>query len=590
MPRPCSLERPSGNSTIPSFCKTKSGRTDKERKHTHSAKVKKSSTNMANTNKKRKTISGDSSINKKQFTRGSGEVNPLQSIDMEMDIATSNICTTTVTTVTSVTTSTSTSISMTTATVTDSTKTTVVPTPAPTPVPTPIPHSDPGQNPNPPYSPPKPMNSQPVNLQLCDEERLFSRLEECLEAKLSSSLKIGFQEYDNSFCTAVNKMTTAVNELVKSNQALVAQQSSIGNLEVENKVLSNKVHRLEIEQHKLKNKIDNIENRSLSNCILIKGVPDEMDEDIGTLTKKVYYELSKTIDARTDRDRRKLAKEMVIVRCKRIGKYQRAWPRPISIEFQYNQDLEYVLANRRYLRHGIFIDREYNEETERKRCLLRPILRAARNISEYQSNCRIEDDKLWINGKSYTAETLDQLPHDLNAFTVTSVSNSECIGFSGELNPLSNFHPAEFTCDGKSFHSSEQYIQWKKAEMFNDTHTANSILSSSTALECKNLAINIKNFDKPKWDSSAKSVCSPGIYCKFAQNPALKDLLINCTGNRQIVECAKDRLWGTGVALHRDDALDSTMWTTPGILGSILMEIREKLRTTTLPDANMETN
>ena len=487
MPRPRSLERPSGNSTIPSFCKTRSNRasnkTDKERKPTHSVKVRKSSTNTTNTNKKRKTISGDSSINKKQFTKGSGEVNPLQPADMEMDITTSNISTTTAITVTSVTTSTSIPTSITT--LTDSTKTTVVPTPTPTPVPTAIPLPDPDRNPNAPNSPPKPMNPQPVNLQLCDEERLFSRLEERLEAKLSSSLKIGFQEYDNSFCTAVNKMTTAVNELIKSNQALVAQQTNIGNLEVENKALSNKVHRFEVEQNKLKNKIDNIENRSLSNCILIKGIHDEMDEDIGSLTEKVYYELSKIIDARTDRDRRKLANEMVIVRCKRIGKYRRAWPRPVSIEFQYNQDLEYIMANRRYLRHGIYIDREYNEETERKRCLLRPILRAARNISEYQSNCRIEDDKLWINGKSYTAETLDQLPHDLNAFTVTSVSNSECIGFFGELNPLSNFHPAAFNCDGKSFHSSEQYIQWRKAEMFNDTHTANSILSSSTALECK---------------------------------------------------------------------------------------------------------
>ena len=316
-----------------------------------------------------------------------------------------------------------------------------------------------------------------------------------------------------------------------------------------------------------------------------------MGEDVGTLTDKVYYELSKTIDAKTDRDRRKLANQMVLVRCKRIGKYRRDWPRPISIEFQYNQDVDYILSNRRYLRKGIFVDKEYNEETEHKRRLLRPILKAARNIDEYQSNCRIEDDKLWINGKSYTVETLDQLPHDLNAFNVTSVSNASCLGFFGELNPLSNFHPATFTCEGRTFHSSEQYIQWKKAEFFNDPSTANNILTSSTALECKNLSIEIHNFDKSKWDINAKTLCTPGIYCKFAQNPALRDLLINCTGDRQIVECAKDRLWGTGVALHRDDALDSTMWTTPGIMGAILMEIRDQLRPvpkTTETEENMD--
>ena len=310
------------------------------------------------------------------------------------------------------------------------------------------------------------IDSRQISLQISDEDELFSRLEKRLEDKLSASLKIGFQDYDNSFRTAVDKMTSSVNELIKSNQALAAQHTNIGSLEIENRKLNNKIHKLEIEQNKLKSKIDNIENRTLSNCIQLKGVNDELGEDVGTLTDKVYYELSKTIDAKSDRDRRKLANQMVLVKCKRVGKYRRDWPRPISIEFQYNQDVEYILSNRRYLRKGIFADKEYNEETERKRRLLCPILKAARNIEEYQSNCRIEDDKLWINGKSYTVETLDQLPHDLNAFNVTSVSNGNCLGFFGELNPLSNFHPAMFTCEGKTFHSSEQYIQWKKGRVF----------------------------------------------------------------------------------------------------------------------------
>ena len=80
--------------------------------------------------------------------------------------------------------------------------------------------------------------------------------------------------------------------MIKSNQALVAQQTNIGSFEIENKKLNNKIHRLELEQNKLKTKIDSIENRSLSNCIQLKGVQDELGEDIGTLTDKVYYELS----------------------------------------------------------------------------------------------------------------------------------------------------------------------------------------------------------------------------------------------------------------------------------------------------------
>ena len=57
------------------------------------------------------------------------------------------------------------------------------------------------------------------------------------------------------------------------------------------------------------------------------------------------------------------------------------------------------------------------------------------------------------------------------------------------------------------------------------------------------------------------------------------DTLIEKTGSKKIVECANDRLWGTGVNLNRDDCLNPEKWISPGILGKILEGIR---------DSNME--
>ena len=326
MPRPRSLERPSGNSIIPSFCKSKPIKATQKavgKGTNHCAKIRKNSTT---TNKKRKTISGDTSLNKKPFNKTTAEMHEPDEITPP---GTTSVAITTTSTVTSV----SASSSMTTT--TDATISTHVPIPTPTPITTTT------------TLPPNPMSidSRQISLQISDEDKLFSRLEKRLEDKLSASLKIGFQDYDNSFRTAVDKMTSSVNELIKSNQALATQHTNIGSLEIENRKLNNKIHKLEIEQNKLKSKLDNIENRTLSNCIQLKGVNDELGEDVGTLTDKVYYELSKTIDAKSDRDRRKLANQMVLVKCKRIGKYRRDWPRPISIEFQYNQDVEYILSN-----------------------------------------------------------------------------------------------------------------------------------------------------------------------------------------------------------------------------------------------------
>ena len=58
------------------------------------------------------------------------------------------------------------------------------------------------------------------------------------------------------------------------------------------------------------------------------------------------------------------------------------------------------------------------------------------------------------------------------------------------------------------------------------------------------------------------------------------EVLINKTGNKTIVESARDHLWGTGVPLSDPDCLNTTKWTTQGILGELLEEIRDNYRKT----------
>ena len=42
-----------------------------------------------------------------------------------------------------------------------------------------------------------------------------------------------------------------------------------------------------------------------------------------------------------------------------------------------------------------------------------------------------------------------------------------------------------------------------------------------------------------------------------------------------LVENSKDSLWGTGITLQSNDALDRDKWKNVGILGEILMNIRD---------------
>ena len=89
----------------------------------------------------------------------------------------------------------------------------------------------------------------------------------------------------------------------------------------------------------------------------------------------------------------------------------------------------------------------------------------------------------------------------------------------------------------------------------------------------------IDNFNKSTWESCAKERCIEGIRQKFAQNSALKDVLVHCTGGKTIIESTSDSLWGSGVPLDKHDCLNPSQWLSKGIMSEILMDIRDELKT-----------
>ena len=270
---------------------------------------------------------------------------------------------------------------------------------------------------------------------------------------------------------------------------------------------------------------------------------------------------------------------MEITRCRRIGAFNRDKPRPVRVKFQHRLDVEYILSNKRHLRWGVYADKAYTAEVESKRCMLIPILKAAQQIVAYQRRCRLEADELVIQGKHYTVDKLNKLPSELNIFNLTSKSNENTIGYFGELNPLSNFHPAPFTVNSVHYICSEQFIQHMKAILFKYFITAKKVLNPMSALECKTLSREIDNFDKSTWETCTEEQCTEGIRQKFAQNSALKDVLVHCTGSKTIIESTSDSFWGSGVPLHRHDCLNPRQWLSKGIMSEILMDIRDELKT-----------
>ena len=324
---------------------------------------------------------------------------------------------------------------------------------------------------------------------------------------------------------------------------------------------------------KLEDRLNQIEDQLLEGNLIFQGLPETEFDDNDDAQVKIIKAMSMTMQGETEEVKKTKAGQTSIEQVERIGKYNPLRARPIKVKFGNKSDAANVLKNKKKLPKGVFVDKEYCKATEKECHLLRPIIKAARRMESYKGLCRLEGPQLVLDGKRYHRKNFHTLPEGLSILDVTSRSNEDTIAFFGELNPFSNFHGCNFTCDGQNFHSFEQYIQWKKAELFGDEIAMENILNSEDALESKTIARAIKDYNRKHWNDKVEALCYEGIKQKFDQNIQLKEILI-ATENKTLVVASYDDVWGTGIPLSNEDCLTPAKWKSQGILGRILVNIR----------------
>ena len=143
-----------------------------------------------------------------------------------------------------------------------------------------------------------------------------------------------------------------------------------------------------------------------------------------------------------------------------------------------------------------------------------------------------------VKGVSYKVSDLHKLPEDPNGENISCKMSPESYGFLGKLHPFSNFYAVKIKFQGLDYHSSEKIIQHFKASYFGDEETAQKIMDSKTALECKTLSREIKDYVHEDWCTITKNMCESGIKAKFKLNPILK---------KKNYYQPKERLWWNAV-------------------------------------------
>ena len=82
---------------------------------------------------------------------------------------------------------------------------------------------------------------------------------------------------------------------------------------------------------------------------------------------------------------------------------------------------------------------------------------------------------------------------------------------------LSNWSLTEFTVDGITFSSMEQYMMYEKAVLFKDQTTAEKILQTDDVAEIKALGRTVQNFDDKVWTKEREGIVYRAYQRNFAR-------------------------------------------------------------------------
>ena len=332
--------------------------------------------------------------------------------------------------------------------------------------------------------------------------------------------------------------------------------------------LENRVKELEMENRALKEKLEKQEIYSRKDNVKVIGLRETEGENCEQALLGILQKYCPNFNDRT------------FIRVHRLGKKAQTGERPIIARFHHYKDkiILQTLMHRIFIENGISIIDDFPPEIEKARRILLPILKAAKSVAPQSGpKPRLVDDKLYIQGVKYTTGDLHKLPKRLRPEAIFTPSNEGKTAFFTKLSPLSNHYPCKFTCKGESYNCTEQYIMTMKATQFNDQATVRRVKAEKDPIRMKQMGKSILGFDKQTWYSVVEEKTTEGVYAKFSQNPELKKFLLE-TETNLILEASPDRYWGVGKKLKDRDLWDQRRWTGKNVMGNILMNVRDRLK------------
>ena len=318
-------------------------------------------------------------------------------------------------------------------------------------------------------------------------------------------------------------------------------------------------------------RIIQLETRSMRNNLIFSGLHEaknEKEEDIRKLLKEVF-------------DVMKLDPGNInVIRCHRLGRVSDNQDRPRDVVAVFDWNDKYTILNHaknlRGLEQPVYVNGQYPAEVNKRRNILRPILKLAKSL---KMNASMSGDRIMINGIWYTCDNINNIPishSDLKRISTTTTEDH--VFFHGRMSSLSNFKTCNVDIDGVKYCNIEQYFQRSKALYAKDHISASEIMLSTDPGKAKAIGDRVKS--SIGWDKEQLRCMEKGLVAKFQQNPSMLQSLMG-TGTKHIAEASvRDTFWGIGRGMRFANLDDTSTWTGNNELGKLLEKIRTRLAVT----------
>lgn len=265
-----------------------------------------------------------------------------------------------------------------------------------------------------------------------------------------------------------------------------------------------------------------------------------------------------------------------IVSARRLGTYQELYNRTILVSFLHKKDRDTVRNGWKALqvKCNVRVEDDFPEKIIKRRRILYPVMKHAQR-NKHKANIHI--DQLFIDGKKYTVNNLEELPPHLHLEKTITIEKDDMVVFFKSTSPLSNHHPCKFSYRDTEYNCSEQAYMRYKAISNNCHDIADKIMAESNPVKQKKLGDNIPEFDERQWNLMQKDTMKEILVAKFTECDRLKQFLLS-TGDKELVEGnPNDQYWSCGLSIFDNDIWNKVKWTGQNQLGKILVEIRSEL-------------